>query len=577
MTSWWCCNETEFYYKWKKDSPGCSHATSGPFLFTLDVTCTVGGSVRNRTGRVRNSWMRWCRQLLGFGPGPDTSTHSAGTEQLDRREDKLNKASFAGKVVIIGCGSVSQCTLPILLKETGIAPSRVTVVDFVDNRARIQEHLTQGVTYLQEQITPENYATLLGSLLRSGDLLIDLGWNIETVALLEWCRDNGVLFVNTSVEAWNPYQDDERSDPRKYTLYTRQMELRKMVERWGSNDGPTAIVDHGANPGLVSHFTKHALREISQKVLTTKPNDPRAAALASALEKSDFRSMAQLTNVQVVHISERDTQTTHAPKRVNEFVNTWSIEGLYEEGIAPAEMGWGTHERTLPHGGYEFEHGPRNAICLSSLGVNTFVRSWVPSGPIVGMVIRHGEAFGISDRLTVWNGDQAVYRPTVHYVYCPSDAAVASLHELRMRQYELQPQHRILNDEIVGGWDELGVLLMGHDFNAWWTGTVLDIHHARELVPNQNATTVQVAISVVAAALWMFKNPRKGFLLPDDVDDREVLGVAKNYLGRFVSEPVSWNPLRDLDTSLTAYGSQRPAEADMWQFGTFCLGAGILR
>ncbi len=533
--------------------------------------------MRNRADQLRSSWVRWCRQVLGLGSGSGTPIQPIGTEQLDRREEKLNKASFAGNVVVIGCGSVSQCTLPILLKETGIAPSRVTVVDFADNRARIQEHLTQGVTYLQEQINPENYATLLSSLLRSGDLLIDLGWNIDTVTLLEWCRDHGVLFVNTSVEAWNPYQDEERSDPRKYTLYTRQMELRKMVERWGSNDGPTAIVDHGANPGLVSHFTKHALREISQKVLSTKPGDPRQAALASALEKSDFRSMAQLTNVQVVHISERDTQTTHTPKRVNEFVNTWSIEGLYEEGVAPAEMGWGTHERTLPHGGYEFEHGPRNAICLASLGVNTFVRSWVPSGPIIGMVIRHGEAFGISDRLTVWNGDRAAYRPTVHYVYCPSDATVASLHELRMRQYELQPKHRILNDEIVGGWDELGVLLMGHDFNAWWTGTVLDIHHARELVPNQNATTVQVAISVVAAALWMFKNPRKGFLLPDDVDDREVLGVAKNYLGRFVSEQVSWNPLRDLNTSLTAYGSKRPAEADMWQFGTFCIGAGILR
>ena len=36
------------------------------------------------------------------------------------------------------------------------------------------------------------------------------------------------------------------------------------------------------------------------------------------------------------------------PKEVNEFVNTWSIAGLHEEGVAPAEMGWGTHERRLP-------------------------------------------------------------------------------------------------------------------------------------------------------------------------------------------------------------------------------------
>ncbi|MFM8652882.1 MAG: saccharopine dehydrogenase C-terminal domain-containing protein, partial [Acidimicrobiaceae bacterium] len=47
-------------------------------------------------------------------------------------------------------------------------------------------------------------------------------------------------------------------------------------------------------------------------------------------------------------ISERDTQITNRPKEVNEFVNTWSVEGFYEEGVAPAEMGWGTHERWMP-------------------------------------------------------------------------------------------------------------------------------------------------------------------------------------------------------------------------------------
>jgi len=146
-----------------------------------------------------------------------------------------------------------------------------------------------------------------------------------------------------------------------------------------------------------------------------------------------------------------------------------------------------------------------------------------------------------------------------------------------MRQYELQSELRIVTDEIVEGWDELGVLLMGHDFNAWWAGSVLDIHRARQLVPNQNATTVQVGISVVSALHWMMKNPRSGFRLPDDIDERDIIHSAERYLGRFVSEQVAWNPLKDLDTSYTAYGSARPAESDMWQFGTFAVGAGILR
>jgi len=448
------------------------------------------------------------------------------------------------------------------------------VIDFVDNRHRITAMIERGVRYVQNRITPENYKDVLGQYLTPGDILIDLGWNIETINLVEWCRKNSVLFVNTSVETWNPYADRERLDPRKYTLYQRQMQLREMVQAWGSNTGPTAIVDHGANPGLVSHFTKLALQQISEKILSTKPRDARREALETALKTRDFKRMAHLANVQVIHISERDSQITNRPKAVNEFVNTWSIEGLYEEGVAPAELGWGTHERSLPPGAACHEEGPRNQICLSSLGVNTMVRSWVPSGSIIGMVIRHGEAFGISDRLTVWEGDKAVYRPTVHYVYCPSDSTIASLHELRMRQYDLQKDQRILNDEIVEGRDELGVLLMGHDFNAWWTGSLLDIHETRRLVPNQNATTLQVAISVVAAVSWMLRNPTRGFCLPDDIDHEEILKVSYPYLGEFFSGEVNWNPLKDLDLSLSSYGTKRPNAEDVWQYGTFAAGAG---
>ena len=482
------------------------------------------------------------------------------------------KCQFAGKVVVLGCGSVSQCVLPILLREIDVNPTSITVLDFVDNRDRITDALERGVSFQQTRITRDNFRTELGQRLSKGDILVDLGWNTGTAEIVDWCREEGILFINTSVEDWNPYSDTERSDPRKYTLYERQMALRAMVKRWGNNSGPTAIVDHGANPGLVSHFTKMALVEISTKLLSTDLAGQRRVDLERSLGDRDFKSLARLSGTKVVHISERDSQIASRPKRVNEFVNTWSVEGLYEEGIAPAEMGWGTHERSLPSEGLEFSDGPRNSICLSAMGVNTWVRSWVPSGPIVGMVIRHGEAFGISDRLTVWEGNQPVYRPTVHYVYCPSDATIASLHELRMNQYRMQSSQRIMTEEIVEGVDELGVLLMGHDLNAWWTGTVLDIHEARRLVPSQNATTVQVAISVVAALAWMIKNPRRGFCLPDDIDAEEILAFSRPYLGRVVSERVAWHPIQDLDTALSGFGGQRPDLSEAWQYSTFRVG-----
>ena len=478
---------------------------------------------------------------------------------------------FKGKLLIIGCGSVSQCAIPLALKLIDMPPQNVTIMDFLDNRARIKDSLAKGAKYVIDKITEQNYKEVLAKYVGPGDLIIDLAWNIECRAILQWCRDNEVLYVNTSVEEWDPYKDSQRNDPTKYTLYARHMELRKMIERWGQNNGTTAIVDHGANPGLVSHFTKYALVDIAKKILQEKPKDPRKAQLEKALQDENFSKLAQIEGVKTIHISERDTQITNKPKEENEFVNTWSIEGFYEEGIAPAELGWGTHERYIPKKAYFHKVGPKNQICLSSLGMKTWVRSWVPCGEITGMVVRHGEAFSISDRLTVWENGEAVYRPTVHYAYCPSDSAINSLHELEMRQFKLQEKQRILNDEIASGRDELGVLLMGHDFNSWWTGSILDIEEARRLVPHQNATTLQVAISVVAAALWMINHPKSGFRLPDDIDYKEILDVALPYIKPFISEAVDWTPLKNLNTKFTKYDIPEIKEEDVWQFTTFLV------
>lgn len=478
---------------------------------------------------------------------------------------------FEGRLLIIGCGSVSQCAVPLVLKLMEIPAGKVTLLDFADHRDRVQEALHKGVRYVLDRVTRENYKELLAKYAGPGDMIMDLAWNIETCSLLRWCRENQILYVNTSVEEWNPYGDEQRNDPTKYTLYTRHMEIRKTIAKWGDNQGTTAVVDHGANPGLVSHFTKHALIEIAQRILKEKPKDARTLGLEAALQEKNFPQMARLSGVKVIHISERDTQITDRPKQVNEFVNTWSIEGFFEEGVAPAELGWGTHERYIPEGAYFHKEGPQNQICLNTLGMKTWVRSWVPCGEITGMVIRHGEAFSISDRLTVWENGKAVYRPTVHYAYCPSDAAVNSLHELEMRQYRLQEDQRIMNDEIMEGADELGVLLMGHDLTAWWCGSLLDIHTARKLVPHQQATTLQVAVSVVAAALWMIENPKRGVCLPDDIDYSFILNIAIPYLRPFISQRVDWTPLKNLNTKFTKFDIPRPKEEDVWQFTTFLV------
>jgi homospermidine synthase len=352
------------------------------------------------------------------------------------------------------------------------------------------------------------------------------------------------------------------------------MKVRQLTASW-KEKGASAVIEHGANPGLISHFTKQGLIDIGQSLLADKKLKGRKAEeVTQLIADRQFNRLAQKLGVKVVHCSERDTQISDVPKQVDEFVNTWSIEGFREEGTTTAEMGWGTHEKTLPAFAYRHKKGPRNQICLARMGINTWVRSWVPDYTIHGMVVRHGESFTISDRLTVWENGKAVYRPTMHYAYCPCDNAIISLQELRGYDYALQVKQRIMNDEITSGADILGALLMGHAYNSWWIGSDLSIGESRRLVPHQNATTMQVAISVVASSMWMMQNPAQGVCVPDDLPHDYILEVSKPYLGKFISKSSDWTPLKHYQNVFTGYNKPDLDWNDPWQFKNFLIKDG---
>lgn len=481
---------------------------------------------------------------------------------------------FQNKILIIGYGSVAKCVLPLLFKHIDIPYSNVTVMDFMDQHEALQHWTAKGVHYVQEKILLENMHEVLSQFVSSGDMIVELAWNIGTASLLQWCYDQDVFHLNTSVGIWEPFQDTLDKPILEKTLYWRQMQLHKTMANWKKNSR-TALVDHGANPGLISHFTKQGLMDIAHKSLKDGVvSKEKIALVENALSEQNFAQLAMHLDVKVIHCSERDMQVPSYPKEIDEFVNTWGVEGLAEEGMAPSELGWGTHEKTLPQDAYQPDYGPKNQIFLPRMGINTWVRSWIPSQEIVGMLIRHGEAFGISKHLTVWGQEgeekgHALYRPTVHYAYMPSNETLTSLHELRARNYKMPPDKRILTDEILRGEDALGALIMGHSYNSWWTGSILSIEESRSLVPHQNATTVQVAIGVVAAMMWMIENPNQGFCLPDNVPHEFVLDIAKPYLGQFVSQSYDWTPKTNYHQYFKENTHVSFNEKELWSFENF--------
>lgn len=453
------------------------------------------------------------------------------------------KTKFGGRLLMIGCGSVAKCVVQLLLKHLDMDYSRMTIIDPIDYSAteEVADILSAGATYICDKVTPENIDSLLGQYVSSGDMILDLSVNVGTLSVASWCFKNDVMYLNTSVEEWEININNEDAWAED-TLYNRHTKLREHMESLGK-EGPTVVVEHGANPGLASHWAKAGLEDIATRLLQQPVLEAqRRAALEEALEAQDFASLGMLTGTKVIHISEQDSQTVPRQRQNGEFMSTWSCDGFYQESLAIAEIGWGTHEKELPAGAITYNHGPQNKIAIRKRAMEIVAKSWVPSGNIEGMVIPHGEAYTISDKLTLRKNGKAIYRPSVYFVYRPTKMATASLLEYADSGKDSPDGAEIMTNEISTGIDEVGTLLIGHDLGAWWTGSRLSIEETRKHVRNTNATVLQVAASVMAAFHYMTNNQRQGFCTAEDLPHREILKFAAPYLGESLSIPSPFRP-----------------------------------
>src|ERR1700751_4580671 len=346
---------------------------------------------------------------------------------------------FPGRILFIGFGSIGQGVLPLILRHIGISPERVTIVTAEDRGS--DEAAQYGVKFIKERLTRENFRRILNPLLGRGDLLVNVSVEVSSVALIKLCWEKGAMYIDTCSEPWPGGYTDPTVPPGRRTNYALREEV--LALRPGNARAPTAVLTHGANPGLVSHFVKQALLNIAgdTDVPVGKPST-----------RAEWGELARRLGVKVIHIAERDTQVSNVPKQPGEFVNTWSIDGFVSEGSQPSEMGWGTHERNFPRDGKRHDFGCMAAIYLTQPGAGTRVRTWTPrAGHFHGFCITHGESISIAEYYTVREGSQVAYRPTVHYAYHPCFSAVISIHELAGRNYVQQERQRIMMDEIIGG------------------------------------------------------------------------------------------------------------------------------
>jgi len=470
-------------------------------------------------------------------------------------------AKWNGPVLIVGYGSIARGFLPLLLRHIELGPkSRITIVapppsakgvGFAAS-ADIDQHYScvkTPIEVLTTGLTQQNYQGILDKYLGNGDpgFCVNLSVDVFSNEVGKHCSKIAALYIDTVNEPWLGTYDDPKLTAAQRSNYALREDTLKLKRELGPN-APTYVSCCGANPGMVSWFVKQALINLAKDCGMEPKQTPQS--------QQEWAGLAQQLGVKGIHIAERDTQRTKEPPEMGHFVNTWSVEGFIAEGChQPAEAGWGTHEKKLPPRAAwtkeKLGEGCGASIYIDRPGAGTKVRSWTPTARAQhAFMVTHNESISISDYLTLRDEHgNVVYRPTCHYAYRPCDASVLALDDIAGAQWNAEKViHKMTVaewEEIADGIDELGVLLYGHQKNAYWYGSQLEHFHTRELAPLQNATALQVTSAVLAGMVWAIEHPRSGVVETDEIDFARCLEVQGKYIEPVVGEYTDWTPLTD--------------------------------
>lgn len=413
-------------------------------------------------------------------------------------------------VVFVGFGAVARAAWRVGSAALGWDPRDAVAIDPSPDAREAAR--AEGIEARAAAVSSMNFRELLAPLLSPRSLLVNLAIDVESADLIELARAEGALYIDADVFLWAE-RFDRGADP---TLARARAELLARIPKGGSQ--PTALVAHGANPGLASHWAMAGLLSLGREYGLIE-DAPHARA--------GWARLAAQLGVRVVQIAERD-HGVHSDRQ-GVFCNTWSVQGLAREAMQPGELGWGSHEAAPPPGALlEFSPGARSCA-LPRPGHSCRVKSWTPlGGHGNAWAITHLESIGLRAALF----DRATgYAPTCYYAYQPSAPAARGLDALARGAWSMGGPQWVAEGGQVEGVDELGVLLLGERFGSLWIGSRLDSATARALAPGCSATVLQVAAGLVAGAGWIQDNPSLGLLEPEDLSSWEILKRARPWIG----------------------------------------------
>lgn len=468
----------------------------------------------------------------------------------------IGTKEFSNKILVIGCGSIGPVILMVMLKLIKLDPSKITIIEKNPIKLNKLSHpIYQPVKKINMELKKENIEdTFINKLgLGQDDIIVDASYEINTNFLFDICSRYGISYINSAIEVWS---DEPNMTNVDFTFHSRYESMEKQNAQIPIKRN-NFIISMGCNPGNVNIWTYYALDKINK---LTKQNH---------IYKS-YAELAQKMGLQVIHVSEKDTQITNQPKRKGEYVNTWSEDATswYDEAFSEQEINWGTHEKYIPE--YNKELSNQHQYILDGNGCENFALTYTGLNKnVMGMLIRHEECYSMSKRLTIRDSNgKIIYKPSSYYVYRPCDSCFLSIQEVRENNGTYQPVKRLMTKDIVEGRDELGVTLFFSNSDIFWFGSLLDIEEVRELFNHEfdelvNATGLQVVAGYLGGVYYLIDNIKAkkyhGLRFPDDLPIKEFVKVTRPLLG-----PLGLIKVKD-------WKIEPSDKTNLWQFKDFLV------
>ena len=460
--------------------------------------------------------------------------------------------TFDGKIVQFGFGAVGKSFYEKVRKEIKFDENKYYVI--TANKEEFTAYVNLGgmvANFIVAEIAKDNFEQVFSKYLNEGDLLIDFADTVGTKDICKWCAEKNIMYINTGEADW---------PENWYSIFNenlKKQEIKAYYQNINEKNKYPIVLQHGNNPGLVSHFVKAGLEYIVNNQY--KKNKE----IKELIKHNKFNEVAQKIGLKMIHVNDIDLQKINETYNKDTLYNTWCVDSFFFEMLSEATFDIGTDEKITYTDDCKLLDNVNGFIEFKNLAIDKKCKTIYPNGKFNGFLVPHEETITIAKSLEVRQNNKTIYRPSVMFIYSPCEYARKYFETAKIGEYvdskvpkQLDAESKdeeiivrgykypknatiVYKENIESGTEYVGVLLLGNNFNPVWVGNRIEIPYLYKHEKDsywQTPTITPVAMSALSAVCWMIKNKEKGGIyFPEDIPDyKYIIETAEKYISKTI-------------------------------------------